>query len=84
MNERYFIMDGCMFLSKHPTMICLGTRNHNLQFYCSFPACEDYGRMLGYSFHACAFLCFKGEDYLTHTNCTLLARISPQWLRELR
>ena len=47
-----------------------------------FLACEGFGRMFDHSFPACAF--FLIGDQLTHTNYTLYAKISPQWLSELR
>ena len=48
-------------------------------------ACEEFGRMLYNSFNACSFCCcFLSVYYVAHTNCTLYARISPQWLSELR
>ena len=40
-----------------------------------FLACGELGRMLDYSFPPCA---------RTHTKSFLYARISPQWLSELR
>ena len=52
-----------------------------------FLACEDLGRKFDHSFPASAFFSFLfllSGNYLAHTNSTLYARISPQWLGELR
>ena len=48
-----------------------------------FLACEDFGRMFDNSLPGLRFFFLSG-DYLAHTKSTLSARISPQWLTELR
>ena len=40
--------------------------------------------MFDHSFPACAFFFFSNGDQLARTNSTFQARISPQWLSELR
>ena len=60
-----------------------------------FSLCEDFGRMLDQSFPACAVfvvvvvVCFfvslfRSGDQLAYTYSNLYARISPQWLSQLR
>ena len=45
-----------------------------------FLACKDFGRMFYHSFLAFFFFFFQCGDQLAHTNSTLCARISLQWL----
>ena len=50
------------------------------------PVCEEFGKMFDHSFPACAFLfCFVKLEVSLRTLIPLFdARISPQWLSELR
>ena len=48
-----------------------------------FLSCEDLGRMFDHSFPACAFF-FKVEISSLTLISLSYARISPQWLNELR
>ena len=52
-----------------------------------FLPCEDFGRMFDHSFPARTVCFFSGEggvETIAHSNFTLYARISPQWLNELK
>ena len=52
-----------------------------------FLACEDLGRMFNYSppvLFLFFVVVFRTGGWLMHTNSTLYARISPQWISELR
>ena len=50
-----------------------------------FLLCEDFGRMFNHSFPACGFFFFfLSGDYIAHNYYTIHARISSQWLSELR
>ena len=54
--------------------------------WCFFLACDDLGGMCDHFPPAlsCFLLCFLTLGWVTHTNSTLYARISLQWLSELR
>ena len=44
----------------------------------------DLERVFDHWFPACVFFCFLSGHYVAHTNSTFYARISTQWLSELR
>ena len=49
-----------------------------------FLACEDFGGKLDDSFHAFAFFFLKWRSARAHQSTFFQARISPQWLSELK